>query len=209
MWGHWSSERLKDLTEVTWQARNKMVSEPKYLEGQSPHPFSFATQHHCTTKGLPRSGRVRHPRSQQRLYSSSHRTTSFPSFKSILGTSLVVQWLRLCTSTAEGHRFNLGLGNWDPTWYAVWPKKKKTHFIYNLIQRSVTFLVKHSPSTVIVWAPTMCSCSEACGVMNASSPPTAGLCSGPSHVAPAPAAKSHWYATEFKITGLAGSAIYT
>ena len=41
------------------------------------------------------------------------------------GTSLVVQWLRLRTSTAGGCMFDPWLGNCDPTCREAWQKKKK------------------------------------------------------------------------------------
>ena len=43
----------------------------------------------------------------------------------ILGTSLMVQWLRLCASTAWGQGINPWLGNQDPGCCMAWPKKKK------------------------------------------------------------------------------------
>ena len=42
-----------------------------------------------------------------------------------VGTSLVVQWLRLHASNAGGMVFDPWLGNLDPTCCTVWPKKKK------------------------------------------------------------------------------------
>lgn len=35
-------------------------------------------------------------------------------------------WLRLYPSTAGGHGFNPWLGNWNPTYYVIWQKKKKS-----------------------------------------------------------------------------------
>ena len=43
------------------------------------------------------------------------------------GTSLVVQWLRLCTSNAGGRGLDPWLGNLDLTCCTVWAKKKKEH----------------------------------------------------------------------------------
>ena len=44
-----------------------------------------------------------------------HRTSAFSKniffLNGTVGTSLVVQWLRICTSTAGGSRFNFWLGN--------------------------------------------------------------------------------------------------
>ena len=44
--------------------------------------------------------------------------------KFVIGTSLVVQWLRL-SFHGRGHRLSLWLGNWDPTCWVVHPKIKK------------------------------------------------------------------------------------
>ena len=42
--------------------------------------------------------------------------------KILLGTSLVIQWLRLQASSARGVGSIPGQGNEDPTYCAVWPK---------------------------------------------------------------------------------------
>ena len=48
--------------------------------------------------------------------------------KTIMGTSLMVQWLRLCAFTAWGQGIDPWLGNWDPGCCMAWPKKKNPQF---------------------------------------------------------------------------------
>jgi len=45
------------------------------------------------------------------------------------GTSLVVQWLRLCISNAKGAGLIPGCGTKEPIGHSVWPKKKKNYFL--------------------------------------------------------------------------------
>ena len=53
-----------------------------------------------------------------------------------LGTSLVVQWLRLC-SHCRGHGFNPWLVSEDPVCHVVWPKNnfKKSFFKESLVRQ--------------------------------------------------------------------------
>lgn len=61
----------------------------------------------------------------------SHLTADWKGLKSLIkideaGTSLAVQWLRLCTSTAGGPGFNSRSRSWDPTSCVVRPKNTNT-----------------------------------------------------------------------------------
>ena len=56
--------------------------------------------------------------------------------KNYIGPSSVVQWLRLCLSTAGGAGLDPWWGNSDPTYHMAWPENKSWGFSGSLEVKS-------------------------------------------------------------------------
>ena len=71
------------------------------------------------------------PRLTQKEIENMNRPITSTEIETVIlklptGIFLAVQWLRLCTFTTGGNRFNPWLGNQDPACCATWPKTKTT-----------------------------------------------------------------------------------
>ena len=101
------------------------------------------------------------PHCRWTLYPMSHRgspacynPSTFPLSKYSSGTSLVVQWLKLCTDTAGGHGFDPWSGNWDPARLYCRANKYTSWISQSDLSETVIWLCCHTARRIF---PQLCS----------------------------------------------------
>ena len=97
VWERWRVERGQEVRETRQEGRNQTAEDPHWVDQPHPPEFTSFLEPHKVT-----------------LFRNRGVADVFSQKDVKLGTSLVVQWLRLCTPNAGGPGFDPWSGNEIP-----------------------------------------------------------------------------------------------